>query len=100
MVVEEILTPEVTSAIVVLLGAATSYLAYKVEKGDAFQREWRAEECAAATPLIVMDPTTSMQGVWSPEAKEALEKTIPVGAEVIKIDSGPTYHIVYWRVKK
>ncbi len=90
---------EVWEAVGVILTALASYMAYRTRTntGKITAIEEKVEQ--QLQTLAIVDPNAEVAGKWSPEAKEALDKAIPAGAEIIKIDDAPTYHIVYWRIK-
>ncbi len=91
--------PEIVEALVVLLTALASYMAYRTRTntGSIKAIEEKVEQQIQTTAII---DTTSVTSQWSNAAKEAMDKAIPPASEIIKVDDGPGYHIVYWRVKK
>lgn len=91
--------PEIVEALVVLLTTLTSYMAYRTRTntGSIKAIEEKVEQQIQTTAII---DTTSVTSMWSNAAKEALDKAIPPASEIIKVDDGPGYHIVYWRIKK
>lgn len=89
----------VIEAIVTLLTALASYVAYRTRTntGKIATIEEKVEQ--QVQTVVVVD-NIDVAGQWSPEAKLALDKAVPVGAEIVNVVDAPTYHIVYWRVKK
>lgn len=92
--------PEIVEALVGLLVALASYVAYRTRTntGKITTIEEKVEQ--QVQTVAIVDTQSIVAGQWSAEAKEALEKAVPVGAEIVNIVDAPTYHIVYWRVKR
>lgn len=95
----EELPPELVEAAIAFLTALASYVAYRTRTntGKIATIEQKVEQQMQTVAIV---DSTSVSGQWSPEAKEALDKAIPVGAEIVNVVDAPTYHIVYWRVKR
>lgn len=111
------LPPGFIAALIGLITALSGYITYRTKTNTAQITEIRTavSEQAQTTAQIaeirtavseqvqttaIIDPAANVAGQWSPEAKEALDKAVPPGADIVKIDDAPTYHIVYWRVKR
>ena len=96
--IEELPAP-VVEAILTLIGALASYIAYRTRTntGKIATIEEKVEQ--QMQTVVVVDKV-DVAGQWSPEAKEALEKAIPVGAETVNVVDSPTYHIVTLRLKR
>lgn len=97
-------TPEMMDAIVGLLLAITAVMStWSVKQNSAaakMQNDWKAQEQTVTAPVVVVGDSPG----WSETAVEALNKAIPAGADILKIDegvasNGSKYRIVYWRIK-
>jgi hypothetical protein len=96
-------------ALIALITALAGYIAYKV---NATHKEVTAQSVAMADgsqvatieappqPVAIIEATAQVQGVWSDAAKEALAKIVPPDATITGVADSPTYHIVYWTVKR
>lgn len=94
------LPPELIAALIGLITALSGYITYRTKTNTAQITEIRTAVSEQMQTTAIIDPAANVAGQWSPEAKEALQKAIPPGAEVVKVDDAPTYHIVYWKVKR
>lgn len=119
---EGLLTPEIMDAITVLIGAATAYLAYKVRQNEAYQKQWKAEEQAQESGAVYQkaEPTKPIgkkedlesgsialyeNEYQSAEGISRMIKSIPAGADVLKVEegvasNGSKYRVVYWKVTR
>lgn len=94
------LPPELITALIGLITALSGYITYRTRTNTAQISEIKAAVSEQLQTTAIVDLSANVAGQWSPEAREALEKAIPPGAEIVKVDDAPTYHIVYWRMKR
>lgn len=92
--------PELVAALIGLITAFSGYITYRTKTNTGQIAEIKTAISEQTQTTAIIDPNAHIAGQWSTEAREALQKAIPPGAEVVKIDDAPTYHIVYWRVKR
>jgi len=91
--------PAIWDAVLALLTAITSYVAYRTKTNTAKVDQIEQAVTEQVQTTVFVDQN-AVAGQWSPEAKKALEKAIPVGAEIVNVVDSPDYHIVYWKVRK
>lgn len=92
--------PEIVDALVALITALASYAAYRAKTTAKEVEQIKEKVEDKPETLVIVDPMVNVAGQWSDEAREALNKAIPVGAEILNVVDSPDYHIVYWRVKR
>ena len=94
------LPPEFIAALIGLITALSGYITYRTKTNTAQITEIKAAVSNQLQTTVIVDPAADVAGWWSPEAKKAIQEAIPPGAEIVKVDDAPTYHIVYWKVKR